>query len=299
LSKVKSGIAAVPQLIRRIPAKYVIVPLVIVAALVWVAAANAHDNRLHVFFLDVGQGDAILIETPSGQHILIDGGPADGGVATCLGERFLFWERSIDLVVSTHPHEDHIGGLVEVLKKYDVKQVLESAVEYDSPVYREWQRLVEEKRIKRTVAQSGQHIELGEGIRLDVLYAGEASLGDTASALDSNSMVLRLVCGNVSVLLTADIFEETEDYLLDSRFDLNSTVLKVAHHGSDTSSCAEFLAEVKPQVAIISVGADNLFGHPSPEVMGRLSATHLYRTDQQGTIELISDGKRLWVKTDR
>ncbi len=299
LDKMKAGVAAVPRLIRRIPAKYVIFPLVIVATLVWIAAATAHDDRLHIFFLDVGQGDAIFIETPSGQHILIDGGPADGGVAACLGERFSFWERSIDLVVSTHPHEDHIGGLVEVLQKYEVKQVLESAVEYDSPVYREWQSLIEAKRIKRTAAQSGQHIELGEGIILDVLYAGEAGLGDAASALDTNSMVLRLVWGNVSVLLTADTFEETETYLLDSRFDLNSTVLKVAHHGSDTSSCAEFLAEVKPQVAVISVGANNTFGHPSPEVVDRLSSAHLYRTDRQGTVELITDGNRLWVKTER
>jgi len=189
--------------------------------------------------------------------------------------------------------------LVEVLKRYEVKQVLESAVEYDLPAYKEWQSLIEEKKIKRAVAQVGQHIELGEGIRLEVLYAGEASLGDTASAIDSNAVVLRLVCGNVSVLLASDIFEETEGYLLDTRFDLSSTVLKVAHHGSDSSSCSEFLAEVNPQVAVISVGGNNTFGHPSPEVVGRLSATHLYRTDQQCTVELITDGKRLWVKTER
>jgi competence protein ComEC len=99
--------------------------------------------------------------------------------------------------------------------------------------------------------------------------------------------------------LTADIFEETERYLLDTRFDLSSTVLKVAHHGSDSSSCLDFLSVVKPQVAVISVGADNAFGHPSPHVVDRLGATHLYRTDMQGTIELITDGKRLWVKTER
>ncbi len=99
--------------------------------------------------------------------------------------------------------------------------------------------------------------------------------------------------------MTADIFEETERYLLDSRFDLNSTVLKVAHHGSDSSSFPEFLSVVKPQVAVISVGTDNLFGHPSPGVVDRLSSSHLYRTDLQGTIELITDGKRLWVKTEQ
>ena len=299
LGKARRCISAVPGFTRRIPARFAIPPLVILAALVWIAAANVPDNRLHIFFLGVGQGDAILIETPSGQNILVDGGPADGEIVSRLGGRFSFWNRSIDLVVSTHPHEDHSGGLVEVLKRYEVKQVLESPVKYDSPVYQEWQSLIEEKKIKRTVAQSGQHIKLGDGLELEALYAGDAGLGNSASALDINSVVLRLVYGDVSVLLTADIFEETERYLLNTRFDLSSTVLKVAHHGSDSSSCLEFLFVVKPQVAVISVGVDNPFGHPSPEVLGRLDTTHLYRTDVQGNIELITDGKRLWVKTER
>jgi len=299
IGKVRGYISAVPGFTRKIPARFVISPLVIIAALVWIAAANVPDNRLHIFFLDVGQGDAILIETPSGQNILIDGGPADGEIVSRLGGRFSYWNRSIDLVVSTHSHEDHIGGLVDVLKRYEVKQVLESFVGYDSLIYQEWQSLIGEEKMKRTVAQSGQHIKLGEGLELEVLYAGGASLGDAASAIDNNSVVSRLVYGDVSVLLTADIFEETERYLLDTRFALSSTVLKVAHHGSDSSSCLEFLSVVKPQVAVISVGADNLFGHPSPNVVDRLGATHLYRTDVQGTVEFITDGKRLWVKTER
>lgn len=297
--KVRGYLSAVSGFTRKIPARFVIFPLVIIAALMWTAAANVPDNRLHIFFIDVGQGDAILIQTPAGQNILVDGGPADGEIVSCLGERFSFWKQSIALVVSTHPHEDHVGGLINVLKKYEVKQVLESPAKYNSSVYDEWQGLIDENKIKRTLACSGQSIQLGEGLELQVIYAGGAILGGAASELDSNSMVLRLVCGNVSVLLTADIFEETEKYLLDTRFDLNSTVLKVAHHGSESSSCLEFLSVVKPQVAVISVGADNPFGHPSPEVVGRLDTMHIYRTDQQGTVELITDGKRLWVKTQR
>lgn len=239
------------------------------------------------------------METPSGQHILVDGGPADGNVVSRLGKRLSFWERDIDLVVLTHPHEDHLGGLWDVLNRYEVKQVLDCPVESDSLVYTEWHSLIESKGIKRTVACAGQSIELGDGISLYVLHAGDGEGDEATAVIDNSSVVLRLIYGDVSMLLTADIFDEVEKGLLDSRYNLENTVLKLAHHGSDSSSCSEFLAEVDPQVAVILVGADNPFGHPSPKVLGRLNATHLYRTDINGTIELITDGKRLWVKTER
>ena len=132
-----------------------------------------------------------------------------------------------------------------------------------------------------------------------MLHAGSTGFEETVSVIDNRAVVLRLVYGDFSVLLTSDIFTEAEQSLLDGRFCLDSTVLKVAHHGSDTSSCPEFLAEVDPQVAVISVGVGNPFGHPSPDVLERLGTCRLYRTDQCGTTELITDGQRLWVKTER
>jgi competence protein ComEC len=295
----KTRISAMPGLANKIPTRFILFTLLILAALVWVAAINTQDSRLHIFFFDVGQGEAIFIETPSGQSVLIDGGPADGGILSLLGERLPFWERDIDLLVLTHPHEDHVGGLIAVLGKYEVGQVLESSIEHDSRTYEEWLRLIEEEGAKRTTAQAGQRIELGDGLRLEVLHAGDAGFDADSSIIDNSAVVLRLVYGDFSVLLTSDIFTEAEQSLLGSRFYLDSTVLKIAHHGSDTSSCPEFLAEVDAQVAVISVGADNPFGHPSPEVLERLGTCRLYRTDQCGTIELITDGQRLWVKTEK
>lgn len=180
-----------------------------------------------------------------------------------------------------------------------MKQVLESCAEYDSLPYSEWQGLVEDEGAGRTVAIAGQRIKLGEGAMMEVLSPGYAGRDGQAVPVDDASVVLRIVCGSVSILLTGDISTDTERDLLDSGFDLAGTVLKVAHHGSDSSSCPEFLAEVDPQVAVISVGAGNRFGHPSREVVERLAGARVYRTDQQGTVELTTDGNRLWVKTER
>jgi len=204
------------------------------------------------------------------------------------------------LVILTHPHEDHLAGLVEVLRRYEVKQVLEpdlSDLEFDSPTYSEWHKLIEEKGIKRTIAHAGQRIELGDGVRLDVLHPQATLLQGTDADVNNNCVVLRLTYGEVSFLFTADLEEEGERCLLEKGIELESTVLKVGHQGSADSTCPEFINVVQPQVAVISVGADNPFGHPSPEVVERLNGTELFRTDEQGTIELITDGGRLWVKT--
>ena len=302
VAKAKKYLTWVLKLASRVPLKWTLVPLLLVAILVWIAAITTPDTKLHVFFLDVGQGDAILIQTPSHHNILIDGGPSPEAITTELGSRLTFWGRTIDLVVLTHPHDDHIAGLVEVLRRYEVKQVLEIGMKYKSPAYSEWLKLIEEKGIKRTIAQSGQRIELGAGIWLDILHPPADLLQGTDSDVDNNGVVLRLVYGEISFLLTADIYQEGEQCLLGQGVELESTVLKVAHHGADTSSSPSFLDAVSPQLAVISVGEDNLYNLPDQEVRDRLEQRlgqdRVYLTSERGTVELISDGHKLWLKTE-
>ena len=284
-----------------LPKKWVIPPLLVVAILVSVAAATMPDDKLHVTFLDVGQGDAILIQQGN-QQVLVDGGPSPQAISLGLSQKMPFWDRTIDLVILTHPSADHATGLVEVLNRYQVKQVLYPDLDFKSDVYDEWLRLLKEKDIKCTIAQTGQQINLGEVV-IRVLNPQIPLLTGTESDIDNNSAVLHISMGKVSFLLTADIMWEAEFELIARRANLTSTVLKVAHHGSDTSTTPEFLAVVNPQLAVISVGEDNPFGHPTPEVMARLEqklgSENIFRTDERGIIEFITDGERLWMRLEK
>jgi len=280
--------------------KWLILPLLVVTILVWSVVLTTPDGKLHVSFLDVGQGDAILIQTPNGQNIIIDGGPDLQKINLELSKKLSFWDRTIDLVVCTQPQADHVTGLVEVLERYKVKQVLEPGVPYDSAIYQEWLSLIEDKGIKYNTARAGQEIDLGNGIKMEVLNPPASLWEGTSHDVDNNGVVLRLTWSKLSFLFTADIREEVEFELIGQRANLQSTVLKVAHHGSETSTSPQFLAAADPEVAVISVGTDNPFGHPSPEVVkrliDRLGEDNVYRTDEDGTIEFITDGERLWLR---
>ena len=203
----------------------------------------------------------------------------------------------------THPDEDHFRGLPEVLDRYDVDTVLDSGMDSQNPLYLEWQRSLERRDIRPVTAYQGQTISLDSVTRLEVLNPPlESRKGGTGSAPNNNGVVMRLVYGEVSFLLTADIEAEAESRLLRNvpSF-LKSNVLKVPHHGSKTSTTPRFLAAVSPVAAVVSAGAGNPYGHPHPDVTGRLEAAlgvdRTYVTAQQGDIEFITDGKRLWVKT--
>jgi len=302
-SRLTSGIKKVadgmPKPQSRLPKKWIIPLIFVVAILVWSVVLTMPDDKLHVSFFDVGQGDAILVQTPNGQNILIDGGPDPQKINLELSKKLPFWDRTIDLIVCTQPQADHVTGLVEVLQRYEVKQAIYSEIPYDSSIYWEWLRLIEDKGIKHEIARAGQGIDLGNGIKMEVLNPPGGLFEGTSHDVDNNGVVLRLIWGKVSFLFTADIRKEAEFELIRQRANLRSTVLKVAHHGSKTSTSPQFLAAVNPEVVVVSVGADNTFGHPSPEVVerliDRLGDDNVYRTDEDGTMEFITDGERLWV----
>jgi len=303
-ARLKSGVSKSTDLVSRLPLRWVVPPLLIVAILVSVAAATMPDDKLRVSFLDVGQGDATLIEKGN-QQVLVDGGSSPQDLTLELGDRMPFWDRTIELVVLTHPHADHLSGLVEVLSRYQVEQVLYPDLEdldYESPLCQEWLGLIEEKDIPYTIAQAGQEIDLGDGVVIKVLNPGTPPLSGTGSDINNNSVVLRLSTGRTSFLLTGDIEQEAEFELISQRANLSGTVLKVGHSGSVTSTTPEFLAAANPRVAVISV-ENNRFGHPSTDVTDRLEAKlgeeNIYRTDEQGTIEFSTDGERLWVGVGR
>ncbi|GAI77259.1 unnamed protein product, partial [marine sediment metagenome] len=192
LTSVKPGINKITNSVSKLPKKWVIPPLLVIAILVSVAAVTMPDDNLHVSFLNIGQGDAILIQKGN-QQVLVDGGPSPQAIILELGKKMPFWDRTIDLVVLTHPSADHVTGLVEVLNRYQVKQVLHPDLDFESDIYDEWLSLVED--IKGTIAQAGQQIDLGEGVVIKVLNPQIPHLAGTESDTDNNGMVLHINMG--------------------------------------------------------------------------------------------------------
>jgi competence protein ComEC len=234
---------------------------------------------------------------------LIDGGPSPQAITLALSKQMPFWDRTIELLVLTHPHSDHLAGLVEVLKRYKVKEVIYPSINDSSPLYEEWQGLIKDKEIKSVVACTGQRITIDDDIAIEVLNPPVEPFIGTDSDIDNNSVALKVREGKISFLLTGDIMSETEAELIRERAGVNCTILKAAHHGSDTSSTSSFLAVADPQIAVISCGAGNKFGHPDEAVLERLEErmgeSNVYRTDLCGTITFTTNGERLWVKTKR
>jgi competence protein ComEC len=272
--------------------------LAALAALTWLALRGLPDNRLHVYFLDVGQGDAILIRAPDGREILVDGGPSPTALLSEMGDLLPFWDRSLDLVVLTHADGDHLTGLIPLLDRYRVMKVLDTARSAGAPDAAVWREQLVRVGISPAYARRGMSMPVGQVV-LTVLNPGPRPMEGTPSDSNNNSIVLRLDYGQTSMLLAADAENEAEADMLAAGLPLRADVLKVGHHGSNRSSSASFLKAVAPKLAVIQVGAGNSFGHPHPEVLDRLAMQEVLRTDLRGRIEIVSDGKQMWVKTKR
>ena len=252
--------------------------------------AQEKDGLLRVYFFDVGQGDAIFIETPNGNQLLIDGGP-DNKVLQELARVMPFYDREIDMVVLSHPHADHATGLISVLERYDVKNVLQAKEDYYSPVVTAWRDVVKMEGVNEIEAIAGKIIELGNGVVLKTIYPRESLEKQTVKNPNNSSVVMMLDYKDTEILLVGDIEAKVEKELLND--DIGADILKVGHHGSKTSTTASFLEKVSPQVAFIEVGSKNKFGHPAFEVIRRLekSGIKYYRTDLDGHMEIVSDGQ--------
>ena len=271
--------------------KYLILIILFITVIfIWSVIFNFADSEfLEVYFFDVGQGDAIFIETPNKKQILIDGGP-DKTILEKLNKEMFFYDKTIDLLILTHPDADHITGLVSVLEYYDIKYILTSGVEKDTAVYKEWRNLIKEKNIFLILAQSGQKIFLDQDIFLEIIWPEQSLVESFSKNTNNVSVVGKLVYRDVEFLLTGDIEKKVENHLVNQNLNLESDILKAPHHGSKTSSSFNFIKAVNPQISVISVGRDNRYNHPNNEVLGRLKESLIYRTDKNGDIKILTDG---------
>ncbi|MPZ50762.1 MAG: MBL fold metallo-hydrolase, partial [Dehalococcoidia bacterium] len=271
----------------------------LMAVFAWSQTLSQPDERLRVSVLDVGQGDAILIETPDGRRILVDGGPSGSVLLQRLGEELPASAHRIALVVLTHGQDDHVTGLVSLFGRYEIEAALVGPLQGESAAYHAWQEELQRRDVRLHQAAAGEWADLGGGVRLEVLGPPRELIGASGGALNDNSVVLRLIYGGVSFLLTGDIEAAGERALMAGGGALRSTVLKVAHHGSDGSTASVFLDAISPEVAVISAGEDNTYGHPSPTTLLRLAGVPFLRTDENGSARFVTDGRRLWLDFER
>jgi len=245
---------------------------------------HAQSQELKVIFLDVGQGDAILIEQGNNQ-ILIDGGPSGQVLMEELGKYIPFWDREIEMVIATHPDQDHIEGLVDAMKNYKVDSLIETQAQSESQLYKNYEELIQTKNIQKIIGQTGVKIKLADA-ELDILHPQSAP-AEVVKDTNIYSIVAKLVFGQNSFLFTGDLPSEEEAKLIQNKTDLSAKVLKAGHHGSKYSTSNEFLDAVKLDTAIISVGKNNRYGHPALEALERMKnhKVNIFRTDELGDIE--------------
>lgn len=272
--------------------------LIVLAVLIWLPIVGYGKNEgVKVWFFDVGQGDAQFLDFAEGNQILIDGGP-DNKILQKLGKAMPFYDKSIDLMILTHPHKDHIFGLIEVLKRYEVSKIILPKVDFDSAFYKEFLTIIREKNIPIEYLAAGDEIKIGDFAEFDFLspygemngsnnfIAENESFGAKGQGLNDSSLVSKFIFGENSILFTGDAGEHIEKQIITKRYNIKSDILKVGHHGSKYSSLEEFLRATSPAYSVIQVGAENRYGHPTEQTLARLLSVgaKILRNDLDGDI---------------
>lgn len=281
---------------------YIIVLFVVIVALLTLQSENGNfsfdsligSGEFEIHFIDVGQGDSTLVITPDKKTMLIDAGTKESSKVLIDYLKSIEID-TIDVFVLTHPHSDHIGGAVDVMENFEVKQILDSGFVHTSLTYEKYLDKIDEKNIPFTVVKSGDEFSLGDALVL--ILSPDKPMEDA----NNSSIVMRVEFQDFSCVFTGDVEAQVEEEIIKSYPNIQSVCLKVAHHGSDTSSSKGFLKAVTPEISVIHVGKDNPYGHPNKDILKRLANinTKVYRTDLDGTVIIMSDGSDYSVETTK
>ncbi len=266
--------------------------LLVSLSLIFVSKTSSHRGLLFISFLDIGQGDAIFIQAPNGKQMLVDGGP-DKIVLRELGKVLPMFDRSIDMIVITNPDKDHIGGFIPIMSRYDIDYIVEPGTISPSDTYKTVESLSKDKGLEKIIARRGMDIILDKekNVYLHILFPDR---NVEKLATNDGSIIAKLVYGDTSVLLQGDSPQNIEKYLLSlNSKELDADILKIGHHGSKTSTAKAYVEATSPIYAVMTLGADNTYGHPHKETLDTLNGVNvpILRTDLEGRISFVSDGK--------
>ncbi|MDP3729604.1 MAG: MBL fold metallo-hydrolase [bacterium] len=268
--------------------------IIVLDAVVWMIIITPLYHSIVFYFLDVGQGDSMLVAMPDDVQMIVDGGPPNGRAQSSLEKVLGLKDRYIDIVAVTHPQLDHYGGLIDIVKNFDVGVVVTSNVTSENVSWKEFEKVIAERKIPRIILATGDAITYGD-TRIDILSPG---FYDRIKDINDMSLVMKIWHDGMTALLTGDIGADIERKLA-QLYDIDVDVLKVSHHGSKFSSDSTFLNAVTPAVSLIGVGK-NSYGHPTPQTLNRLArvGSQIYRTDIDGAVKISMDKNNLVVATE-
>jgi competence protein ComEC len=262
--------------------------------LIWSFFFSLPDGKLHLKIYDVGQGDAIFLRTPGGHKVLIDGGP-NNKILDYLGEELPFYSKKLDLVILTHPQSDHLTGLVDVVERYQISYLWMNETKNETKLFSEWQDVLKNREATASIVRQGDRMVFPDKTEITVVWPKNDL---TVSDINAHSVVVLVTYGDFDALLTGDADRQTQPYTSGSR---HVEVFKVPHHGAKESFDEKFVRTISPEVSVISVGSKNSYGHPSTQAVNVLEevGSKIYRTDKDGTIEIVSDGKSWYTNLQK